>query len=235
MRIVLASAAIAAFAAAFAAAAPAAAASRTYTITSFDRIRIEGPYAVSVSVGGASFARASGAQRAIDAVSLRVEGRTLYVRADRSAWGGNPDVPAGPVTIAVGTHGLAQASLSGAGSVAIDRLRGLEFVLLVSGSGSASIAQAELDRLRVVVSGSAAARVAGRAKQFTGLVRGAGSLDAGELASNDSTLSALGPATIRASASTSARITATGTASVALSGGAACELKVSGSASVTGC
>ena len=117
MRIILASAAaLAAFAAT--------AATRSYTITSFDRIRVEGPYAVSVGVGGSSFASATGTQRAIDAVSLRVEGRTLYVRADRSAWGGNPDVPGGPVTIRVGTHDLAQASLSGAGSIAIDKLRG---------------------------------------------------------------------------------------------------------------
>ena len=214
---------------------PAVAATRTYTVTSFDRIRVEGPYAVSVSVGGASFARASGTQRAIDAVSLRVEGRTLYVRADRSSWGGNPDQPAGPVTISVGTPELAHASLNGAGSVAIDRLRGLAFSLLVSGSGSASIGQADLDTLRVSVLGSGGTRLAGRAKQFTALIRGAGSLDAASLATTDATLSAFGPATLRAAAANSAKITATGTASVSLEGGGACELKVSGSANVTGC
>ena len=232
MRIILASAAALA---AFAATATAAAATRSYTITSFDRIRVEGPYAVSVAVGGSSFASATGTQRAIDAVSLRVEGRTLYVRADRSAWGGNPDVPAGPVTIRVGTHDLEQASLSGAGSIAIDKLRGLEFVLLASGSGTVSIAHADLDRLRVSVLGAATAKVAGRAKQFAGLIRGAGSLDAGGLAANDATLSANGAATIRALATNTARINASGTASVAIEGGAACTLKVSGSASVTGC
>lgn len=225
---------------AFATTAPAVSATRNYTITSFDRIRVEGPYAVSVRVGGASFATASGPQRAIDAVSLRVEGRTLYVRADRSIQP-NPfanalrDQAAGPVTIAVGTPDLAQAALSGAGSVAIDKLRGLEFTLLVSGSGSASIAAADLDRLRVSILGSAAATIAGRAKQFIATMSGPGSLDAGGLASNDAVLSALGPATLSASASNSAKITASGTASIALRGKAACELKISGSASVTGC
>ena len=232
MRIILAPAAALA---AFAAIGPATAATRSYTITSFDRIRVEGPYAVSVTVGGSSFASATGTQRAIDAVSLRVEGRTLYVRADRSAWGGNPDVPAGPVSIRVGTHDLAQAALSGAGSVAIDKLRGLEFVLLASGSGTASIGQADLDRLRVSVLGAATVKVAGRAKQFTGLIRGAGSLDAGGLGANDATLVANGAATIRARATRTAKITASGTASVAIEGGGACTLKVSGSASVTGC
>ena len=98
-----------------------------------------------------------------------------------------------------------------------------------------TIGQADLDRLRVSVLGAATVKVAGRAKQFTGLIRGAGSLDAGRLAANDVTLSANGAATIRALASHTAKINASGTASVAIEGGAACTLKVSGSASVTGC
>lgn len=236
MRLILAPAAVIV---AFAASVPALAATRSYTITSFDTIRVEGPYAVSVRVGGASFARASGAQRGVDAVSLRVEGRTLYVRADRStprsAFAGGDSAGSGPVVIAVGTPDLAQAMLNGAGSLAIDRLRRLEFVLTISGSGSASVARAELDRLRVSLSGAGAATIAGRAKQFSATVRGAGSLDAGALASRDATLSVLGPASVKASVSNSAKVTASGTAAVALTGGAACELKVSGSASVTGC
>ena len=214
---------------------PANAAERNYSITSFDRIRVEGPYAVNVSANHSTFARANGSQTALDAVSLRVEGRTLYVRADRSAWGGKPGQPAGPVRIEVGTRDLAQASLSGSGSVVIDRVRGLNFVLLVSGSGSGSIADIDVDQLRVSVIGAASAKVAGRAKQFTGNIRGAGSLDAAALVTKDAALSALGPVTLRASASNSAKITASGTSTVALEGAAACELKVTGSATVTGC
>ncbi|MDQ3143367.1 MAG: DUF2807 domain-containing protein, partial [Pseudomonadota bacterium] len=214
---------------------PASAADRNYSVTSFDRIRVEGPYAVSVTTSVAPFARAKGALPAIDGVSLRVEGRTLYVRADRSASGGKDHQPAGPVTIAVGTHDLAHVSLSGSGSVAIDRVRGLDFTLLVSGAGSASVAKAELDNLRVSVVGSAQATVAGKAKQFTANIRGAGVLDAAGLATKDAAVSALGPATVRANANNSAKITASGTATVAIAGGGACTLKVSGSATVTGC
>lgn len=229
MRIIL------AFFLAAAVAFPATAADRNYSVTSFDRIRVEGPYAVSMTTNVAPFARASGSQRALDAVSLRVEGRTLYVRADRSAWGGSADRPAGPVTISVGTHDLAHASVNGAGSLAIDRVRGLEFVLLVSGSGSGSVAAADIDKLRVSVVGAAQAKVGGKAQSFTGNIRGAGVLDASALATNDATLSALGPVTIRATVTNSAKITAAGTATVTLEGGASCELTVTGSAVVTGC
>ena len=214
---------------------PAIAADRNYSVTSFDRIRVEGPYAVKVTTNVAPFARANGSLTAMDGVSLRVEGRTLIVRADRSAWGGKPDQPAGPVTIAVGTHDLSLVSLSGAGSVTVDKVRGLEFSLLVSGSGSGSVAQADIDKLRVSVIGAAQAKVAGKAKHFTGNIRGAGVLDASALEAKDVALSALGPVTLRASASNSAKITANGVATVALEGGASCELKVTGSAIVTGC
>ena len=214
---------------------PATAADRNYSVTSFDRIRVEGPYAISVTTNVAPFARATGSLAAMDGVSLRVEGRTLYVRADRSAWGGKPDQPAGPVTIRLGTHDLAMVSLSGAGSIAIDRVRGLEFALLVSGAGSGSIAQTDVDKLRVSVVGAAQAKVAGKAKMFTGNIRGAGMLDASALDAKDVALSALGPVTLRATATNSAKITATGTSTVTLEGGAACELKVTGSAVVTGC
>ncbi len=217
------------------AAAPATAAERSFTLTSFDRIRVEGPFAVNLITNRSPFARASGSTRAIERVSLRVEGRTLYVRADRSAWGGNPDAPAGPVVVDIGTYDLVQASLSGAGSLSIDRVRGLSFGLIVSGSGSATIADARLDELRVSVAGSALAKLGGSAKQFTALVRGSGSVDSAGLAVKDATLAAHGPATIRATASNSAKITASGTASVAIAGGGACTLKVSGSASVSGC
>ena len=228
-------AALAVLCAMTAGAAPAVAATRNYTITSFDRIRVEGPYAVDVAVGRSSFARATGDQRALDAVSLRVEGRTLYVRADRSAWGAGKREPGGRVTISVGTPELSQAVINGAGSVAIDRLRGLEFTLLVSGSGAGSVGAADVDQLRVSVIGAGTARLVGRAKQFTAVIRGPGSIEAAALASNDATLSALGPATISANAGNSAKVTASGTASVALTGRAACELKISGSATVTGC
>jgi hypothetical protein len=112
-------------------------------------VKIEGPYAVTLATNVAPFARATGSQRALDRVSVRVEGRTLLIRVDRSAWGGSPDEQAGPVTISVGTHGLEQATLIGGGSLAIDRVRGLEFSLASYGSGSASIGAVAVDRLRL--------------------------------------------------------------------------------------
>ena len=50
-------------------ASPAAAETRSYTITSFDRVRIDGPYAVTVRTNSGSFARATGSAAAPTAVA----------------------------------------------------------------------------------------------------------------------------------------------------------------------
>ncbi len=217
------------------AASPLAAAQRNYSVTDFTRVRVEGPYAVTLATNVAPFARATGSQRALDRVSLRVEGRTLIVRVDRSAWGGEPDEQAGPVAISVGTHDLEQATLIGGGSLAIDRVRGLEFSLASYGSGATSIGAVAVDRIRLSAQGSGSMRVAGATKQFIALLNGPGLIDASAMTSKDATLSARGPASIRATVSNNAKITATGTASIAIEGGAACVSKVTGSATVSGC
>ena len=218
-----------------AAASPLAAAHRTYSVTDDSRVRVEGPFAVTLATNVAPCARATGSARALDRVSLKVEGRTLIIRVDRSAWGGAANEEAGPVTIAVGTHDLEQATLSGPGSLAIDHVRGLKFLLSSFGSGASSIGQVAADRLIISAQGSGSTRVAGATKQFDAALNGPGLIDASALTGKDATLSAMGPASLRATVTNSVKLTATGTATIALDGGAACERKVSGSAVVTGC
>lgn len=218
------------------AAAPAGAATRNYSVTSFDRIRVDGPYQVALKTNVAPFARASGAQASIDALSIRVEGRTLIVRADSSSgWGGYPGEGRGPVTIEIGTHDLTNAWINGAGALSIDRVKGLNFDVTVLGSGTARIDAAHVDHLRVGLSGAASSRIAGRALKLTATVRGTSSLDAESLAVKDAVIAADGPATVRASVSGSAKVDALGLAAVTLAGTPSCTVKSHGSATVTGC
>ena len=66
--------------AAAAAAVPAKAADRTYSMTSFEKIRVDGPYDVKVATGVSPYARASGDWAAIDQLVMSVEGHTLVIR-----------------------------------------------------------------------------------------------------------------------------------------------------------
>lgn len=226
----------AAFAALLLLAAPAWAAERNYSVTSFDRIRVDGPYQVTLKTNVSPFARASGDRAAIDALSIKVEGRTLIVRADSGGgWGGYPGAARGPVTIALGTHDLSTAWVNGAGALFIDKVKGLSFDLAIQGSGLARIDSANVDQLRIGLSGAASSRIAGRALKMNATVRGTSTLDAESLSVKDAVIGAEGPSTVRASVSGSAKVDAVGLASVALAGAPSCTVKAQGSATVTGC
>ena len=227
-------AAIALLAALVAAASPAVAASRSFTVTSFDRIRVDGPYSVRLSTGVTPYARASGSPQALDSLSIKVEGRTLTVRRD-SAWGGYPGQAQEPVELVIGTHELSRADLNGAGSLLIDKVKGLTFELSAQGAGRAEIGDVQADRLVVAVAGTMTSRVAGKALKLTAIVRGASSLDASDLRTRDALLSAEGPAQLAANVTDTAKIDASGVAQVQVTGNPACTVKIIGSASVSGC
>jgi hypothetical protein len=216
-------------------AAPASAATRNFGITSFEKVRVDGPFNVKLTTGVAPFAKASGSQAALDRVAVDVRGDTLVVHTDLDSWGGYPGKEVGPVEISLGTHDLSAAWLNGSGALSINRVKGLSFALSVQGSGVGEISDASVDQLNVSVVGSASARLAGEAAKLTAVIRGISSLDAAGLSTKDATLGADGAATISADIGDSVTIDANGPATVRLTGGPACTLRVNGSASVSGC
>jgi len=217
-----------------AAAAPPAA-QRNYSVTSFDRIRVDGPYEVRLKTNVAPYARASGSQAALDGVSLKVEGRTLVVRPTSGSWGGYPGENRGPVTIEAGTHELATAWLNGAGSLIIDKVKGLGFDLSIQGAGSVRVDAADVDQVKLGISGAGSARLAGRAASMTATVRGTSSLDAEGLSVKDAVIGAEGPAIVRANVTNAAKVDALGLAAVTFVGRPSCTVNARGSASVMGC
>ncbi|MCA1653817.1 MAG: GIN domain-containing protein [Sphingomicrobium sp.] len=216
-------------------ASPAAADSRNFSVVSFDRVRIDGPYRVTLATGVAPFASATGSPQALDGVAIDVQGRTLIVHANPSSWGGYPGAGRGPVEISIGTHELNAAWVNGSGSLAIDGVKGLSFDLSVQGAGSASIGQVDVDQFRLGLAGAASAKLVGRAPRLTAIVRGTSALDGSDLAVKDATVGADGPAIVKLAVSNSIKVDAMGTATVSLAGSPACTIKTTGSASVEGC
>ena len=208
---------------------------RNYSVTSFDRIRLDGPYQVELKTNVAPFARATGPAASLDGVSIGVEGRTLVVRAGSGSWGGYPGQSQGPVTIELGTHDLSAAWINGSGALHIDRVKGLNFDLTIQGAGSSSIDNVDADQLKLGISGAGSARMGGKAKKLTAIIRGTSSLEAEGLTVKDAVIGAEGPATIRATVTGTAKVDAMGLASVSLSGNPACTVTARGSAVVTGC
>ena len=216
-------------------AAPAAAATRNFGITGFTKVRVEGPYKVSLVTGVAPFARATGSGPALDRLMVEVRGDTLVVQANKSGWGGYPGENPGPVEVSVGTHELSNAWVVGAGALLIDRVTGLSFALSAQGSGRAEIAAADADRLNVSLVGTASAKLAGRAKKLTALVRGISALDGTDLVSTDASIGTEGAATIDANVKGEATIDSSGPATIRLTGHPSCTLRTGSSATVSGC
>jgi len=218
-----------------AASTPASAASRNFGVAGFTKIRVDGPYKVNVTTGIAPFARATGSSAALDRVAIDVRGDTLVVHPGNGSWGGYPGENDGPVQIDIGVHELSNAWVNGAGSLSISGVRGLSFALSVQGAGGAEIGTVDVDQMNVGLVGSANAKLGGKTKKLTALVRGISTLSAGDLQANDATVGAEGAATIDANITNSVKVDATGNATIRFTGRPSCTLKVAGSTTVSGC
>ncbi len=215
-------------------AAPDDAATRNFTVTGFDRIRVDGPYRVKLTTGVAPFATADGSAAALDAVSLEVQGRTLIIRRKAAVQSNSPQ-RSGPVSILVGTHQLAAAWLNGSGGLAVNAVKGGTFELGVAGSGAAEVGKISVDRLRVAISGSASVVLGGTAEIATFFVRGPSALDASALSAEAATIAAEGSSTLKLTATGTAKVDARGLATIDLAGKPACTIRPNSTAEVSGC
>lgn len=218
---------------AFAAAAPAAAAERSYSVTDFDRIEVDGPYRVTLTTGGSTAARAEGSTEALERVSIDVQGGTLRVRRNRSSWGGYPgEGGSGPVTVALTTRDLRNAAVVGSGSLDIDRARGLRVLLSVSGSGRLTVGSVEADNLVVGLLGGGRITLAGRAKQLRATVQGSGDLAASGLTADDAQIASDTAGNVVVAVARTAKVTATGPGDVEIVGSPTCTVEAKGSGQV---
>ena len=221
--------------AALAIASAAPAAERNFSVTGFDRVRLDGPYRVRLTTGVAPFARASGARAGLDGISVEVQGRTLVIRKNPSSWGGYPGESPGPIEIEVGTHELTAVWVNGSGALAVDAARAQSFDLSLQGAGSVAIGRLSVDRLRVGLTGTGSVVLGGNAAEATAIVRGTASLDGSALTVKDATVGAEGAAIVKLTATNTAKVDTQGTASVEFGGGPSCTIRAYGSAVVSGC
>lgn len=207
------------------------AAERGFSVTSFDRVRVEGPFIVTLATGRAVSARATGTPAALDRVQIRVEGRTLLVRAGTS-WGGFPGAGEGPVRLALTTPSLETAILLGSGTLDIDRMSGARVILTVEGSGRLTAGSIETDNASLAVAGAGAIAASGRARMGAVVARGQGSVAAAGLTVADLTVVAETASPVTITATRSARVTSTGLGPVEIGGSAACEVRQTGAGPV---
>jgi len=205
---------------------------RGVTITSFDRIRIEGPFIVEIVTNKGPSARLSGSAAALDRVSVTNQGTTLFVRPKASAWGGYEGADNGPVTIRLTTPALRTVAVTGSGSVTVDAMRSAAVGIALEGGGTLNVAAIDTDALDVGLAGSGQMTLAGRAAGGRFAVRGSANLVAGALAVRDAKVVAEGAGNISVNAVRTADITTIGAGNVTIAGKPACTVNRRGSGTV---
>jgi hypothetical protein len=211
------------------------AAERTYSVSNFDRIRVEGPFQVRLTTGKSPGARAEGAPQSTDGLVVRVEGATLVVRAGVNGWGEQPVAgDEGAPVISVSTPAIRGAALIGGGRLTIDgAIKGQRIDLSLNGSGSLDAPGLEADQLTAAMVGAGSMKLGGRAAKVRLMNTGSGTLDAVPLSAGDLIAILDGPGELRASARSTATVTTTGLGAATVYGKPACTVKAVGGGPVS--
>jgi hypothetical protein len=210
----------------------ASAAERIFSISDFQRIRVIGPFRVDVIADRLTTVRGKGSNDALDRVRLDVQGQTLFVRLDRTNFGGAED-KGPPAVITIRAPALREASLAGSGALSLTGMKGLRVGVVVEGSGSLSATNVQADRMDIGVVGTGTVTLSGKARNAIVTGRGAGSVKGSALSVDDLAVTWESAGDAALAAVRTAKVTSTGTGNVLVAGKPACTVSNGGNGQVT--
>jgi hypothetical protein len=208
----------------------ASAAERKLFISSFERIRVEGPFRVTVATGRSPTGSVTAESRQLDRVEVRLEGTTLVVRSpiEKTAVS-NPQ----PITVALGTPVLTGATVIGGGALTITGGKAPRLDLSVTGAGELTLTAANTEQANATVIGNGRIALAGRAGKARLLINGAGRIDAAALEAGELVVRVDGPGEALGRARYTASVTNAGLGRVAIAGTPKCTIKSAAGGPVT--
>lgn len=210
------------------------AAERKLFVSTFDRLRVDGPFQVVVVTGRSPRGSIAGDARELDGVDVRQDGRTLHVRRGVGTWQEQPRAaPTQPVVVTLATPSLAAAYLIGPGAIGVTGMKGARIDLSVAGAGGIAVTGADAAELNATTIGNGRIAVAGRAVRARLLVNGAGGVQADKLETDELTVRLDGPGEVTARARRAADLTNTGLGRIAVAGPARCTVKAAAGGPVT--
>ncbi|QNA85823.1 DUF2807 domain-containing protein [Sphingomonas sp. So64.6b] len=215
------------------AAASADAAERNYSVGSFDRIRIDGPFDVRLDTGKAPGAHADADVRTLDQLVIRVEGTTLIVRIGNEGWGETPGAARKAPIVTLSTPMLRAANVNAGARLTVNGMNGQRIDLSINGSGVLVVSDIAADQLNATVIGTGNITLNGRAAKTRLLTNGSGSIDASALDVSDLVVRLDGTGETRAAARYTASVTTTGLGAVIVTGDPACTVRAIAGGPVT--
>lgn len=213
---------------------PAVAAERVFSVGSFERVRVDGPFEVRIETGASPGATASGERQLIERIAVAVNGGTLSVRLGTGGWGETfrADNAAAPV-IVLRTPRLSSLAVSAGANVTVNRMAGQRVELSLAGSGRVAAARVDADQLAASLVGAGTITAGGQANRARLITDGPGTIDASGLLTKDLTVLLTGPGETRARARYTASVTNTGLGKVTVAGDATCTIRSAGGGPVS--
>lgn len=210
--------------------APAHAAERSFGLSSFERLSLEGDFVVIVTTSNQYRAVASGPREALDRLSVEQSGMMLKIKEKK--FSSTRPRAAGVVTIRISGPNLKSAAVEGAGTLTIDQMRGIRAEVSLRGPGALTITRMAIDNLAVAMIGNGVMTLGGTAKNARLLSSGASVIRGEMLSVSDLVVDSEGNGDIHVAATRSARVTARGVGRVTIDGRAACTVVNTGNATV---
>lgn len=203
---------------------------RSFAVGAFSAVSLDGSDDVRVVRGPTISVAATGSQRVLDLLDIRVERNTLKIgrKSGRMSWSWNGDSGA---VITVTMPAIDAASVRGSGNMLIDRADGERFSAAVEGSGNLKIEAVAVKRVQLAADGSGDLTIAGAAAETTMAANGSGSIDARGLASDLATIAADGSGDVDATVRGRATIAVNGSGNVDVAGTDTCSIAKDGSGS----
>ena len=211
------------------AAAPAFAAERDFPNAGFDKVDLAAAAKVDVHTGSRFAVHASGDPKWLDLLNIRVVQGTLVIGWTRDHINMNGH---NPIHIQVSMPRIAGATLSGAGTITVDRADGPDFAATIRGAGTIDIPALHADRARFEMGGAGKITAAGSAGSVDAHVRGFGAIELAGLAARAGRFDMSGTGSIKARVDGPADVTMNGVGSVNVVGSPRCTIHKNGLGSV---
>lgn len=200
------------------------AAERRVDLSSFQKLRVEGGFVVTLTTAPSPRGTLSGDAEALRQVETRIADGTLVVRRVAA---GEPSrrTATTPLTLTLAAPPLSAITVIGGAQVSAQALRGAAMAVTITGGGDVRVDRVEGDQLNAMLLGTARLSIAGgRVGKARLAGNGAIALAAEGLEAGDLSVTLDGPGEIQARARYSATVTNGGVGQVTVAGTPKCRI-----------
>lgn len=200
------------------------AADRRVDLSSFDSLRVEGPFLVTLTTAPSPRGMVSGDAETLRQVEAQISGTTLVVRRTREG-GATGQGSTGPVTLTIAAPPLSSITVLGGAKVTAQAMRGNALTLNLSGAGDVRVDRADGERLAATLLGAGRLAIGGgRVGKVRLSANGPATIAAAGLEAGDLVVTLEGPGEIDARARYSAAIANSGLGRVSIEGSPKCRV-----------